>query len=284
MPHYTEAQKREILRQARANVAGHTSTASRSSTTPYTGTEEQKRAILQRARELVTGRRVSTTSRSSTTHRTDQSRHGLVHKTYEPPTDDDQTANGAAATRVSATEQPWWERVQEYVDYRVDVLRDAVGEALGTVTNKLCEQLEREDAVLKRENKLLRREFAVLREEVRVERGLRDLHEEVAEARKQMPKVPAIAERLRAEQNIARVDISTEQSKLRHDLSVLKARHSNLDANVFQFMRSMQNIQTNEIAYESASERMIIRPVHPDAARALREFAATVLDHDDVVH
>jgi hypothetical protein len=33
-----------------------------------------------------------------------------------------------------------------------------------------------------------------------------------------MPQVPAIAERLRAEANIARVDISAEQSKLRHDL------------------------------------------------------------------
>ena len=53
-------------------------------------------------------------------------------------------------------------------------------------------------------------------------------------ARRQMPQVPAIAERLRAEANIARVDITAEQSKLRHELeatkrtvSVLKARHSN---------------------------------------------------------
>jgi hypothetical protein len=50
-------------------------------------------------------------------------------------------------------------------------------------------------------------------------------------------------------------------------------------------MRGMQGIQTNEIEYESASERMVIRQhVHPDAARALREFAAIVLDNDDVVH
>ena len=50
------------------------------------------------------------------------------------------------------------------------------------------------------------------------ERGLRDLHEEVARARRQTPQVPAMAERLRAEANIARVDISAEQSKLRHEL------------------------------------------------------------------
>jgi hypothetical protein len=30
---------------------------------------------------------------------------------------------------------------------------------------------------------------------------------------------------------------------------------------------------------------MVIRQqIHPDAAKALREFAATVLDNDDVVH
>jgi hypothetical protein len=107
-----------------------------------------------------------------------------------------------------------------------------------------------------------------------------------------MPQVPAIAERLRAEAAIARIDIGVEQSKLRRDLeatkrtvSVLRARHSNLDFNVPQFMRGMQGIQTNQIEYESASERMIIRQqIHPDAARALREFAATVLDNEDVVH
>jgi hypothetical protein len=124
------------------------------------------------------------------------------------------------------------------------------------------------------------------------ERGLRDLHEEVARARRQMPQVQAIAERLRAEANIARVDISAEQSKLRRELaatkrtvSVLRARHSNLNFSLSQFMRSMQNIQSNEIAYESASERMIIRQqIHPDASKALREFAAMVIDNDDVVH
>ena len=47
----------------------------------------------------------------------------------------------------------------------------------------------------------------------------------------------------------------------------------------------MQNIQTNEFAYESANERMIIRQhIHPDAAKVLREFAAKVISDDDVVH
>jgi hypothetical protein len=50
-------------------------------------------------------------------------------------------------------------------------------------------------------------------------------------------------------------------------------------------MRGMENVQTSEIAYESANERMIIRQhIHPDAAKVLREFAAKVINDDDVVH
>jgi len=104
--------------------------------------------------------------------------------------------------------------------------------------------------------------------------------------------VPATAERLRAEAHIARVDITTEQAKLRHDLEatkrtvgVLKARHSNTDFNLARFMKSMANVQTNEFAHESADERMVVRQtIHPDAAKALREFAGMVIDNDDAVH
>ena len=223
------------------------------------------------------------------------------------------------------------QKIDAAISVEHEFVMEIMGGALGECMRNLREPLEREDSALKREVKLLRRELATLREEVRVERGLRDLRlpleqdinvlrrelellrreftvlqeqvglerglrdlrDEVAEARKQMPQVPAIAERLRAEANIARVDITTEQAQLRHDLeatkrtvSVLRARHSNTDFNLGRFMRSMQNVQANEIEYESASERMIIRQrVHPGAAKALKEFAATVLDNDgDVVH
>jgi hypothetical protein len=101
--------------------------------------------------------------------------------------------------------------------------------------------------------------------------------------------VPATAERLRAEASIVRADVTTKQAEMRQELaahkrtvSFLKARHSNTDFQLGQFMRSMQNVQTNEISYESASERMVIRQkVHPNAAKALREFAGMVIDNDD---
>jgi hypothetical protein len=81
----------------------------------------------------------------------------------------------------------WWEWVDARMDYRLDAYSKAVGQVIGTKTRETREGLEREDSAIKRELELLRREFTVLREEVGLERGLRDLRSEVAEARKQVP-------------------------------------------------------------------------------------------------
>ena len=56
-------------------------------------------------------------------------------------------------------------------------------------------------------------------------------------------------------------------------MSAMRARHSTLE----QFM-------ANEVEYESSTERMVIRQrIHPDAARALREFAAEIIEHDSAI-
>ena len=53
----------------------------------------------------------------------------------------------------------------------------------------------------------------------------------------------------------------------------MRARHSTLE----QFM-------ANEVEYESSTERMVIRQrIHLDAARALREFAAEIIEHDSAI-
>jgi len=57
------------------------------------------------------------------------------------------------------------------------------------------------------------------------------------------------------------------------DMSAMRARHSTLE----QFM-------ANEVEYESSTERIVIRQrIHPDAARALREFAAESVEHDNAI-
>jgi hypothetical protein len=57
------------------------------------------------------------------------------------------------------------------------------------------------------------------------------------------------------------------------DMSAMRARHSTLE----QFM-------ANEVEYESSTERMVIRQrIHLDAARALREFTAEIIEHDSAI-
>jgi hypothetical protein len=273
---------------------GTASGTSRPSTTP-----EQNREILRKARALFADHVPETSRTSREPRRTDQSRFKLVHKTtYTPRDEDDQpAASTAVAVRAtppvataSATYQgPWWEwtdqRIEGAISAEHEFVMEIMGDALGECMRDLREPLEREI-------KLLRREFEVLREEIRVARGLRDLREEVAEARQEVPQLRALEQRVRAEASIVRADVTATQAEMRQELaahkrttSVLRARQSNTDFNLARFMRSMANVQTSEFAYESADERMVIRQqIHPDAAKALREFAATVLDNDDVVH
>ena len=52
-------------------------------------------------------------------------------------------------------------------------------------------------------------------------------------------------------------------------------------------MESRLRAEATISRYESSTERMVIRQrIHPDAARALREFAAQVIEHDagTIVH
>jgi hypothetical protein len=65
-------------------------------------------------------------------------------------------------------------------------------------------------------------------------------------------------------------------ARLIHEAGHERHRHSTLE----QFV-------ANEVEYESSTERMVIRQrIHLDAARALREFAAQVIEHDagTIVH
>ena len=151
---------------------------------------------------------------------------------------------------------------------------------------------EAEDGIssVRREVELLRRELAVLREEAGLERGLKDLRRDVMKAQRQVPKLPAIEAKLRAEAHITKGRVDAEQAGLRRELeatkrqvTILKARQSSFN---FNLERLLTGAQTSEVEYQSSEERFIIRnQMHPDAARALREFAAEVIEgHASIVH
>jgi hypothetical protein len=105
----------------------------------------------------------------------------------------------ALATSGTAVGEPWWEWVERHVEYRQSVMHEVVGQVLGEFQAQAREHCEREVGHVKRELELTRRELGILREEVELERGLRDLRAEVDEARKEVPKVPAIAAQLATE-------------------------------------------------------------------------------------
>ena len=129
---------------------------------------------------------------------------------------------------------------------------------------------------------MLRRELTVLREEVGLERGLKDLRTEVAKAQRQVAKLPAIEAKLRAEAHITKGRVDAEQAQLRHELeatkrqvTMLKARQSSFH---FSLEQALSGSQTSEVEYQTSEERVIIRnQMHPEAARALREFAEQVI-------
>jgi hypothetical protein len=109
-----------------------------------------------------------------------------------------------------ASKMPWADWVDARLDYERSVMTEALGGVLGEFRAQAREHCEREVGIVARELKLTRREFAVLQKEVGVERGLRKLQDDVAEARKLVPEVPAIAARLDAEQS----SLKAEQARL----------------------------------------------------------------------
>jgi hypothetical protein len=139
--------------------------------------------------------------------------------------------------------QIWWKWTQEHVAhvqskiesdlrYEVEVLREAVGQALGMKCREVHDAQERETDFLKREieqlrrtadvqaelqrereklreeiveidqarmqfeSDMLRRELDVLRDQLAIERGLQALKAEIAAARADVPRLPDIEERV----------------------------------------------------------------------------------------
>ena len=90
---------------------------------------------------------------------------------------------------------------------------------------------------------------------------------------------------MRAEAHIAKGRIDAEQASLRREfeatkrtVAMLRVRQSNFH---FNLERWLTGSQTSEVEYQSSEERVVIRQhMHPDAARALRDFAAEVIEHD----
>jgi chromosome segregation ATPase len=237
-------------------------------------TPAQRQGILAEARANVAERAAQ---RAATSTR--MSGFEIIYKTR------DADADGTPAGRPlperttlaqSESELLWW----QWVDNRIDEFGKAVGEVLGQFRKQAREQIE----TVKRELELTRRELNTLREEIGVERKLRALRDEIEQVRGEVPKLPAVVAQLKAEQKRLERELEETKKKLLHvraDQSVTNYSLSELNKKVAT--TKAKAAASVELKLETNSSSLIMRDVHPDAARALQEFAAQALADDETM-
>jgi hypothetical protein len=269
MSQYTLDERAAIMANARAILAETAPAAQREAISPHTS-----------GSELVYKTRVTNDERP----RPRAVPKPDVHETYD---DDDAVLSASAsayATSKTAAGEPWRTWVEKYCEYRHSVMRDAIGQVLGEFRAQAREHCEREVGIVKRELELTRREFAVLQKEVEVERGLRKLQDDVADAQKQVPTVPAIVARFDAEQS----GLKAEQARLQRELEATTKKVGRLrvdqalgDYSISQLRKETEASKAASIELETSTSRFVMRNINPVAARTLRDFAAQVIDARD---
>jgi predicted nuclease with TOPRIM domain len=175
---------------------------------------------------------------------------------------DDATERSAAV--ASQTELPWQQWVDDHVDARLNEFGEAIIEAVFSHYGPKTEKL-------KRENELLQREVTQLRETVALERGLKDLREQVEAAKNEVPKLPAIAQKL--EEGQAR--LLGEITRTKEKVSKLRVNQSVADFKLNELRKAAAaRAASLEMKVERTSVEM---QIHPDAAAALRDYATETL-------
>jgi uncharacterized protein YdaU (DUF1376 family) len=107
----------------------------------------------------------------------------------------------------------------------------------------------------------------------------------VAEARKQVPKLPAIVDEFDSRQT----DLEAEQARLERELAKTKDRLGKMRVDqsiagysISQLEKAAAASKTvASIEMETSAARFVIQNIHPGAVKALREFASQVVDAQD---
>jgi chromosome segregation ATPase len=158
--------------------------------------------------------------------------------------------------------------VADDLDYRFEAFAEGIAQAMS-------EYVREEISPLRRELDSLKFEVVALREERKLQRELEGLRLEVAEACKQVPNVPAIARDLKAETARLREELAATQKKLLR----LRTDWSQTDYAVGELRKKTEAAAAAsvEVEFESSSTHFQMKAAHPDAARALKEFAAEIV-------
>jgi peptidoglycan hydrolase CwlO-like protein len=107
-------------------------------------------------------------------------------------------------------------------------------------------------------------------------RELHDLQSEVAEARKQVPKLPAIVDEFDAGQT----DLEAENRELKDKFGKLRVQQSITNYELRELRKQAQASAgaSIEMEFESRSAHFQMKATHPDAAKALKEFATGIIN------
>jgi chromosome segregation ATPase len=250
-------------------------------------TPEQRREIMARARAIL-AETAPAVQRGAVVPRATGPKLVFKTKVQTEPRESARSTEAAESSKTSVvaranSEQSWWEWVDARMEHRLHEYSKAVGQVIGTKARDVRDQLEEGDAAIRREFELLQREFRVLQKEVALERGLKALREEVETARAEVPKLPAIAAQFDAEQKQLRAkqaSLERELAKTKDRLGKVRVDQSITDYRLRELQKQAKasGEASIEMEFETKSSRFAMKAVHPDAARALKDFAGQIID------
>jgi hypothetical protein len=240
---------------------------------------EEKRESIRKAREALAS--VNATLQDAALSQRETTPMGFLCKTKEDALIEPRESARSTEVRESSqssTVMVTPELHDLLVELIIELRRERRAEIQKAVGELRAEKAAESGAIelLQRELKLLQHEFICLREDFALARKLHDLHSEVEEARRQVPKVPAIEARqtdLEAEQTRLERELKDKLGKMRVDQSIAGYNLAQL-----QKQAKASGEASIEIEFESRSNRFQMRAAHPDAARALKEFATGIIN------
>jgi chromosome segregation ATPase len=247
-------------------------------------TPEEKRESIRKAQEALAS--ANATLQDAALFQRATTPMGFICKTKDDalvePRESVRSARSARSTEAAESSKTSAVAREAECEMTDDLREVLVGIIVELRRERRAEIQEKVDP-LERELKLLRHEFVILREDVALSRKLHDLHDEIAEARKQVPKLPAIVDQFDARQ----CDLEAEQARLERELAKTKDRLGKVRVNQsitdynLKEMRKQMDVSAGasvELEFESRSAHFQMKATHPDAARALKEFAGQIID------
>jgi chromosome segregation ATPase len=178
-----------------------------------------------------------------------------------------------AQQTVDAQTASWVEWVDARIEEKLNGVIKAMDQELTELLDKQHEQIQ---AALDQRDRAIQR----LRDEVEVKlslgRKVARLKAEIAEARAMQPnfegKLNVLEDRVEK--------VSKQTSRVRTEQSILGYQQKQLDAELSQMKRNSA-ASAAVVEFETSSSHITVGNLHPDAAAALRRFAAEVVDAYD---